>query len=90
MKRYSAERKESVIQKMMPPHSVPIPRLAQESGISDVTLYNEVDPIPDTVNQHILSFHPDIELSPDPETRWVAPYASDWALGELSEVVPVI
>lgn len=40
MKRYSVERKESVIQKMMPPHNIPIPRLAQESGISDVTLYN--------------------------------------------------
>ena len=40
MNRYSAERKESVIQKMMPPHNIPIPRLAEETGISDVTLYN--------------------------------------------------
>jgi len=40
MNRYSAERKESVIQKMMPPHNIPIPQLAEESGISDVTLYN--------------------------------------------------
>ena len=40
MKGYSAERKESVIQKMMPPHNIPIPRLAEETGISDVTLYN--------------------------------------------------
>ena len=40
MKRYSLERKESVIQKMMPPHNIPIPRLAKETGISDVTLYN--------------------------------------------------
>jgi transposase-like protein len=39
MKRYSAERRESVIQKMMPPHNIPIPRLAEETGISDVTLY---------------------------------------------------
>ena len=39
MKRYSAERRESVIQKMMPPHNIPIPRLTEESGISDVTLY---------------------------------------------------
>ena len=38
MKRYSAERKESVIQKMMPPHNIPIPQLAEETGISDVTL----------------------------------------------------
>jgi len=40
MKRYSAERKESVIRKMMPPHNIPIPRLVKETGISDVTLYN--------------------------------------------------
>ena len=40
MNRYSAERKESVIQKMMPPHNIPIPRLAEETGISDVPLYN--------------------------------------------------
>jgi transposase-like protein len=40
MKRYSDERKESVIQQMMPPHNIPIPRLAQTTGISDVTLYN--------------------------------------------------
>jgi transposase-like protein len=40
MTRYSAERKESVMQKMMPPHNIPIPRLAEETGISDVTLYN--------------------------------------------------
>jgi len=39
MNRYSAERKESVIQKMMPPHNTPIPELAAETGISDVTLY---------------------------------------------------
>lgn len=30
MNHYSAERKESVIQKMMPPHNVPIPRLVEE------------------------------------------------------------
>jgi len=40
MKRYSQERKESVIQKMMPPYNIPIPQLAEETGISDVTLYN--------------------------------------------------
>jgi transposase-like protein len=39
MNRYSVERKESVIQKMMPPHNTPIPELAAETGISDVTLY---------------------------------------------------
>lgn len=40
MNRYSAERKEAVIQKMMPPTNIPIPQLAEETGISDVTLYN--------------------------------------------------
>ncbi|VAW96649.1 hypothetical protein MNBD_GAMMA20-2510 [hydrothermal vent metagenome] len=40
MKSYSAERKESVVQKMMPLHNIPIPRLAEETGISDVTLYH--------------------------------------------------
>jgi len=39
MKRYSAERKASVIQKMMPPHNTPISGLVAETGISDVTLY---------------------------------------------------
>ena len=39
MSHYSVERKESVLQKMMPPHNIPIPRLAEETGISDVTLY---------------------------------------------------
>jgi transposase-like protein len=39
MKRYSPERKAAVIQKMMPPHNTPIPELAAETGISDVTLY---------------------------------------------------
>ena len=40
MKRYSAERKASVIEKMMPPHNTPIPELAKETDICDVTLYN--------------------------------------------------
>jgi transposase-like protein len=40
MTRYSAERKQAVIEKMMPPHNRPIPELAKEYGISDVTLYN--------------------------------------------------
>lgn len=39
MKRYSAERKASVIEKMMPPHNTPISELVAETGISDVTLY---------------------------------------------------
>jgi transposase-like protein len=40
MKRYSVERKAAVMQRMMPPHNTPIPALAAETGISDVTLYN--------------------------------------------------
>lgn len=39
MKRYSAERKEAIIQKMMPPENTPISLLVKEMGISDVTLY---------------------------------------------------
>ncbi|MPM45984.1 hypothetical protein SDC9_92678 [bioreactor metagenome] len=38
MKRYSAEFKEALIRKMMPPENVPILRLAEESGVSYVTL----------------------------------------------------
>ena len=38
--RYSPERKESVLRKMMPPHNRPIKQLAQEEGISEATLFN--------------------------------------------------
>jgi transposase-like protein len=38
--RYSPERKEAVLQKMMPPHNRPIRRLALEEGISEATLFN--------------------------------------------------
>lgn len=40
MKRYSAERKEAVLRKMMPPMNVPVADLARETGISEVTLYH--------------------------------------------------
>jgi len=40
MKRYSLERKEVAIQKMMPPSNTPISALAVETGITEVTLYN--------------------------------------------------
>lgn len=40
MKRYSTERKQSVIEKMMPPMNTPISRLSEDTGISDVTLYH--------------------------------------------------
>ena len=44
MKSYSAERKASVIQKMMPPHNIPIPRLVEATGISDsVTEFHILD-----------------------------------------------
>lgn len=39
MTRYSKERKEAVIRRMMPPENTPIPLLVEETGISDVTLY---------------------------------------------------
>lgn len=38
--RYSPERKEAVLQKMMPPHNRSIIELAKEEGISEATLYN--------------------------------------------------
>ena len=39
MKRYSEERKQSVLKKMMPPLNTPISQLVSETGISDCTLY---------------------------------------------------
>ncbi len=39
MKRYSAERKQAIIEKMMPPLNKPVSQLVTETGISDVTLY---------------------------------------------------
>lgn len=38
--RYSAERKEAVFKKMMPPHNRSVAQLAVEEGISEATLYN--------------------------------------------------
>lgn len=40
MKHYPLERKETVIQKMMPPTNMSISSLAAESGITQSTLYN--------------------------------------------------
>lgn len=40
MTRYSPERKEAVIRRMMPPENTPVPVLVEETGISDVTLYH--------------------------------------------------
>jgi len=37
--RYSSERKEAVLRKMMPPHNRPISQLAKEERISEATLY---------------------------------------------------
>jgi transposase len=39
MKRYSEERKQSVLKKMMPPLNTPVTQLVSETGISDCTLY---------------------------------------------------
>ena len=40
MARYSRERKEAVLKKMLPPHNRPIPEISQEEGISQGTLYH--------------------------------------------------
>jgi len=38
--RYSDERKEAVLRKMLPPHNRLLGELAAEEGISEATLYN--------------------------------------------------
>jgi transposase len=38
-KRYSKEFKETIIKKMMSPHSVSVSQLCKETGVTDVTLY---------------------------------------------------
>ena len=40
MTRYSQERRESVIRRMMPPENTPVAVLVEETGISNVTLYH--------------------------------------------------
>lgn len=40
MPRYSLERKQSVLNKLLPPHSRSVPEVAGEEGISEPTLYN--------------------------------------------------
>ncbi len=40
MPHYPKEFKESIIQKMMPPNAVSVPKLAKETGVTDTTLYN--------------------------------------------------
>ncbi len=40
MPRYSEERKASVLKKLLPPNSRPVPEVAREEGISEPTLYN--------------------------------------------------
>lgn len=39
MARYSQERKEAILKKLLPPHSRSVAEVAKEEGISDVTLY---------------------------------------------------
>jgi transposase len=39
MPRYSEERKASVLRKLLPPNNRPVPEVAKEEGISEVTLY---------------------------------------------------
>lgn len=40
MARYSPERKEAVLKKLLPPQSRPVPSVAKEEGISEPTLYH--------------------------------------------------
>lgn len=40
MARYSPERKESLLKKLLPPHNMSVAALAREEGISEPTLYN--------------------------------------------------
>ena len=40
MKRYSPERKEAVLIKLLPPHNRCVTDVAKEEGISEQTLYN--------------------------------------------------
>ena len=40
MPRYSAERKVSVLKKLLPPHNLPLVEVAKSEGISEATLYN--------------------------------------------------
>jgi transposase-like protein len=39
MKTYSAERKEALVRRMMPPENAPVSALARETGITEQTLY---------------------------------------------------
>src|SRR5271168_5179857 len=39
MKAYSAERKEAMLRRMMPPENAPVSALARETGITEQTLY---------------------------------------------------
>jgi hypothetical protein len=38
--RYSSERKETVLKKLLPPHSLPVSEVASREGISVGSLYN--------------------------------------------------
>ncbi len=40
MARYSTERKEAILKKLLPPHNMTVSTLAREEGISEQTLYN--------------------------------------------------
>jgi len=44
MARYSDEFKEQVVRKMMPPNAQSVAQVHRETGISEPTLYAELDP----------------------------------------------
>lgn len=57
---YSKDRKEAVLNKMMPPHNKSIPELAEEEGISTATLYNWRNEA-----RHQGKLMPDADLTPE-------------------------
>src|SRR5680860_1458091 len=81
MPRYSEERKAAVIEKMMPPRNTSIPKLAEETGISDATLYNwrkrarlEGFAVPPTINTTGVAARPRnvgrrVRIAPPARTR---------------------
>ena len=45
MPRYSEERRNAVLSKLLPPSNQPVPRVAEAEGISEATLYNWISKV---------------------------------------------
>lgn len=70
MPRYSQERKASVLSKLLPPHNLPIPEVAEAEGISQGTLYNwitqareEGTPVPGSKASHAEQWSGETKLA---------------------------